>query len=128
MVPVLDRYESMILAVGLPVGLWAGFHMLQAWQDPILIVPAFGCGLILIGLLEVTKTPIAPIMSHGLYNTATVAIAITAALRSRAMPMSISWFPLSWTSGDVLLLGLAATWIALIVLPALFDVNAKKKK
>jgi len=116
---MLGRYGSKILAVALPVGLWAGYHMLQAYQNVALVVPAFLCGLILIGLLEVTKNPIACIMAHGAYNTATVIVA----LQANGIPLNVSWFPLTYGPGDILLVGLAAIWIALIVLPALLDRN-----
>ena len=113
------RYKSMLLAVVVPVGLWAGYHTLQAYTNWLLVIPAFLSGLILVALLEVTKSFIAPILAHGAYNTATVLLAFKAG----NVPVNVPWFPTSFTPPDLLLVGLAAMWIGFILLPVLFGRN-----
>jgi membrane protease YdiL (CAAX protease family) len=101
------------LAVALSVGFWAGFHALQAYKNVYYVVPAFVCGLILLFLLEHTKSLIAPIIAHGSYNT----LCILAQYSASNVPIEVPWFPTAVTSEDVLLFGLAAMWIAFILLP-----------
>ncbi|MEM2512737.1 MAG: CPBP family intramembrane glutamic endopeptidase [Candidatus Bathyarchaeia archaeon] len=103
------RYGDFI-AVVIPVGFWAGFHALQAYSNVLYVIPAFVCGLLLLWLLEKTKSIMAPIIAHGAYNTL---CAIPSAVSS---PNPI--FPLEFTSGDIMLIGLAAMWIAWIIIPA----------
>ena len=110
-----QRYKSLLLAVVLPVGFWAGFHALQAYQNLLYIIPAFICGLILLALLEKTKSIIAPIIAHGAYNS----LCIYFTYRGNPPPIETPWFPETLTSGDILLIGLAAMWIAFILLPPL---------
>ena len=106
-----NRYRSQLLAVGLAVGFWAGFHALQAYSNVYYVIPAFICGVILITLLEYTKSIIAPIIAHGSYNS------ICLFLTKRSIPVTVPWFPTRYTSEDLLLIGLAAMWIAFILLP-----------
>jgi membrane protease YdiL (CAAX protease family) len=110
-----DRYKSTVLAVAISVGFWAGFHALQAYKNVYYVIPAFMCGLILLFLLEVTKSVIAPIIAHGLYNTISILLSYTTA----NVPIDIPWFPTALTSEDILLIGLAAMWVAFIILPIL---------
>lgn len=110
-----NRYKSMVLAIAISVGFWAGFHALQAYKNVYYVIPAFICGVILIWLLETTKSIIAPIIAHGLYNT----ISIILSYMSRKIPMDVPWFPTVLTSEDLLLIGLAAMWTAFIILPIL---------
>ena len=112
---IKERYKSIALAIALAVGFWAGFHALQAYKNIYYIIPAFICGVILIILLETTKCIIAPIIAHGLYNTVSVLLTYL----NMGFPVEIPWFPTAWTSEDVLLVGLAAMWIAFILLPIL---------
>jgi membrane protease YdiL (CAAX protease family) len=110
-----NRYKSMVLAVAISVGFWAGFHALQAYKNVYYVIPAFFCGLILLYLLETTKSILAPIIAHGLYNT----ISILASYSSKTIPYDVPWFPTALTSEDMLLIGLAAMWTAFIILPIL---------
>lgn len=109
------RYKSLVLAVGLAVGFWAGFHALQAYSNVFYVIPAFACGLVLIALLEYTKSFIATILAHGAYNTITIILNYSPS----NMPITVPWFPTALTSEDLLLIGLAAMWTAFIILPIL---------
>jgi membrane protease YdiL (CAAX protease family) len=108
-----NRYKSTVLAVAISVGFWAGFHALQAYKDVYYVLPAFLCGLLLLFLLETTKSLIAPIIAHGSYNT----LCLLLSYSQRTIPAEVPWFPAALTSEDVLLIGLAAMWIAFILLP-----------
>jgi len=108
---VLKERYGKYLAVGLAVGFWAGFHALQAYPNVLYVIPAFICGIILIWLLESCKSVIAPILAHGFYNT--ISLYFTYVNMSPEIP----WFPTQLTNEDVLLVGLAAMWIAFTVLP-----------
>ena len=110
-----NRYKSMVLAVAISVGFWAGFHALQAYKNVYYIIPAFICGLILLFILEHTKSLLAPIIAHGAYNT----ICILTSYATTNVPINVPWFPTALTSEDVLLIGLAAMWTAFIMLPIL---------
>ena len=83
------------------------------------MIPAFISGLILVALLEFTKTFIAPILAHGAYNTA----AILLSFKPSDVPVNVPWFPVAYSPADLLLIGLAAIWIAFILLPILFSRN-----
>ena len=52
-----------------PVVLWAGFHAIQAYNNLWFLIPAFVDGLVLLALLEVTHSFLAPVLAHGAYNT-----------------------------------------------------------
>ncbi len=108
---VLKERYGRFLAVALAVGFWAGFHAIQAYQNILYIIPAFICGVILIWLLESTGSLIATIIAHGAYNTLSLYFTYV------KMPPEIPWFPTQITNEDVLLTGLAAMWIAFILLP-----------
>ncbi|MEM2592974.1 MAG: CPBP family intramembrane glutamic endopeptidase [Thermofilaceae archaeon] len=110
---IRDRYRSVAFAIAIAVGFWAGFHALQAYKNLYYIVPAFICGVILILLLEHTRCILAPIIAHGAYNT----VCVLLTYMQTAVPVEVPWFPTAWTSEDVLLMGLAAMWIAFILLP-----------
>lgn len=108
-----SRYGR-FLATVLAVGFWAGFHAIRAYSNILLIIPAFICGIILVCLLEYTKSLIAPIIAHGVYNS----ICFINTFKAGAlMPLELPWFPIVYTSEDILLVGLAAMWIAFIFLP-----------
>lgn len=79
------------------------------------IIPAFLCGLVLVALLEVTKSVLAPIIAHGAYNS----LCLYVSYSNNGIPIEIPRFPEALTSGDSLLIGLAAMWIAFIILPPL---------
>jgi membrane protease YdiL (CAAX protease family) len=107
----LKRRYGVPLAVAVSVGLWAAYHALQAYRSLIYILPAFVCGVLLVALLEYTRSLVAPVIAHGLYNTLVSAVGFA----SPGLP----WLPPSLTSEDLILAGLASLWTALILLPVL---------
>ena len=108
----LKRRYGLSVAI-LPIAFWAGFHALQAYSNVLYVIPAFLCGLLLVFLLEQTKSIIAPIIAHGAYNTICVASEYM-----RGKP-NLPIFPVEITGMDLILIGLAAMWIAWILLPPL---------
>jgi len=108
-----NHYRSTVLAVAVAVGFWAGFHALQAYKDVFYVIPAFACGIILIWLLETTRSIIAPVIAHGVYNS----ICILHDYVSQPPPVMVPFFPATWTPEDCLLMGLAAMIIAFTLLP-----------
>jgi len=108
-----NRYKSTVLAVAVSVGLWAAFHALQAYRNIFYVIPAFLCGLVLLWLLEKTRSILAPIIAHGIYNT----LCTLGSYTQTNMPL----FPTTLTSANVILIGLAAVWIGILLLPAVFN-------
>ena len=109
------RYKSMALAILIAVGFWAGFHAIQAYRNILNIIPAFICGLIMVWLLEYTHSFLAPLIAHGAYNTFTFIINSWPSL-AKTYPL----FPVGLTTDDLFIIGLAALWLAFILLPILF--------
>lgn len=111
------------LAILVPVGLWAAYHGIQAYANPLMIIPAFINGILLIGLLEVTKSFLAPIIAHGLYNSVILFMQYLSG-SSATLPL----IPATFEITDVLLVILAALWVVLVVLPILKRDKANKRK
>jgi hypothetical protein len=63
-----SRWYGVFLYVGFPVGFWALLHGIQAYSNPLLIVPAFINGVVLLVLLWRTKCILSCVLSHWLYN------------------------------------------------------------
>jgi membrane protease YdiL (CAAX protease family) len=60
---------GVLVYVGFPVGFWAALHGIQAYSNPVMIIPAFVNGIVLIILLWYTKSLLCVIGSHWLYNS-----------------------------------------------------------
>ena len=118
----LKARKYRVLAILVPVGLWAAYHGIQAYGNLWMIVPAFINGILLIGLLEATKSFLAPIIAHGLYNSAILFI------QYMGSSASLPWIPATFEYTDALLVILAVLWVALIILPILKRNKADKKK
>lgn len=103
------KIKGMYAAIIIPVGLWACYHAIQAYNNAWMIIPAFINGLILIGLLEFTKSFLAPILAHGIYNTVTIIATSTTA----GLPL----FPMQWSWTDGLLVVLVILWFVLVIVP-----------
>lgn len=108
-----------ILAVLVPVGLWAIYHGLQSYSNPLMVIPAFFNGLLLIGLLEYTKSFLAPIITHGIYNSVVIFLQYWSA------NINLPWFPTSLVYTDIVLFALAAVWIAFVLVPIVQRRNAQ---
>jgi hypothetical protein len=95
-----------------PIVLWAGFHAIQAYNNLWYLLPAFVDGLLLLALLELTKSFIAPVLAHGLYNSM---IVVTSYLRNTS---SQPLFPSALTASDGILFFLVFLWVVLgLILP-----------
>ena len=108
------RYGSRVLSIAISVGFWAGFHAIKAYANLYYVIPAAICGLLLIGLLELTKSIIPCIIAHATYNS----VCLLGSLSAQSFPTSMPWFPTALNSEDLLLMGLAAMWIGFIFLPS----------
>jgi membrane protease YdiL (CAAX protease family) len=106
-------YGAKVLAVIVPVGLWATYHGIQAYNNPVMIVSAFFNGLILMSLLWMTKSFLAPIIAHGLYNTVTILLNCVQGTSGVGTPM----FPSGWGTGDIFPIVLAIVWVFFILVP-----------
>jgi hypothetical protein len=78
-----------------------------------MIIPAFINGLLLIGLLWITKSFLAPIIAHGLYNTVTILIGYIQGSSGAGMPL----FPKTWGTGDIFPVLLVIIWIFFLLIP-----------
>ena len=94
-----------------PVVLWAGFHAIQAYNNLWYLIPAFVDGLVLLALLEVTHSFLAPVLAHGAYNT--ILIVTSYMVAAPALPL----FPPYASATDFLLIILSIAWVVFIIGP-----------
>jgi len=94
-----------------PVVLWAGFHAIQAYNNLWFLIPAFVDGLVLLALLEVTHSFLAPVLAHGAYNT--ILIVTSYMVAAPSLPI----FPPYASASDFLLIILCIAWVAFIIGP-----------
>ena len=73
-----------------------------------MIVPAFFNGLILMGLLWITKSFLAPIIAHGLYNTVTIMLNYIQG--TSGVGVGTPMIPTGWGTGDIFPIILAIVW------------------
>jgi hypothetical protein len=59
---------GVLIYVGFPVGFWALLHGVQAYSDPVMIIPAFVNGVLLIIYLWKTECILGCIFAHWIYN------------------------------------------------------------
>jgi hypothetical protein len=113
--------------VGFPVGFWAALHGLQAYNNPVMIIPAAMNGVILIVYLWRTKCLLGTIFAHFLYN---FGITIISYVNGTAnIPYGTPLFPdMSFNSSywstsafilDGLLLGIVIWGFIFFLLPSL---------
>jgi hypothetical protein len=57
-----------LIYVAFPVGFWAALHAIQAYSNPVMVIPAAMNGVILIVYLWRTKCLLGTIFAHFLYN------------------------------------------------------------
>jgi membrane protease YdiL (CAAX protease family) len=65
---------GVLFYVGMPVFFWALLHLILAYSDPVMVIPAFVNGILLIILLWKTHCILACIFAHWLYNASIVLI------------------------------------------------------
>lgn len=105
----------------LPVFLWAGYHAIQAYTNVWYLIPAFVDGLVLLALLETTKSFLAPILAHGAYNS--ILIVTSYYVQSPNLP----FFP-ALTSSDFLLIVLCVVWVAFVIGPVIMRARSGSKR
>ena len=69
------KFKNEILAICLPIGVWAALHAYQAYLGalmPVLVISAFVSRLVLFAVLKYTSSLENAILSHGLYNSLVV--------------------------------------------------------
>jgi hypothetical protein len=59
---------GVLVYVAFPVGFWAALHAVQAYSNPVMIIPAAMNGVILIVYLWKTRCILGTIFAHWLYN------------------------------------------------------------
>jgi membrane protease YdiL (CAAX protease family) len=107
----IGRAGGLLISI-VPVALWAGFHAIQAYNNLWYLLPAFADGLMLLALLELTKSFLAPVIAHGIYNSTV----ILSSYVSGKSPLPL--FPASLTASDFFLLVLTFVWVLLgVVIP-----------
>lgn len=94
-----EKYHDWIkgTAIVIPIGFWAVLHAYVAYVGkimPILVISAFTGGLIIFGVLWQTRSLIAAILVHGLYNivvlvAASVGLGLTVAQPIFLLPMTL---------------------------------------
>jgi membrane protease YdiL (CAAX protease family) len=109
----IKKRWSMTAAILVAVGLWAAFHAIQSYSNGLYIIPAFLNGLVMIGLLEYTKSFLTTVISHGGYNSVTVIIQYASG--TSELPL----LPQQVAPVDMLVIVLTVVWIAFLVLPVL---------
>lgn len=113
--------------VGFPVGFWAALHGIQAYSNPVMVIPAAMNGVILIVYLWKTRCILGAVFSHFLYN---FGITIISYVNGTAnIPYGTPLFPdLSFNSTywstsafvlDGLLLGIVVWGFMFFLLPSL---------
>ncbi len=105
-----------------PVVLWAGFHAIQAYNNIWYLIPAFVDGLVLLALLETTKSFLTPILAHGAYNTILIVTSYMTA------PPALPLFPPAVSATDFLLIILCIAWVALIIGPVIQRARSSSSK
>jgi hypothetical protein len=66
--------KGVLIYVGFPVGFWAALHGIQAYSDPIMIIPAAINGVLLTIYLWKTRCVLGCIFAHWMYNAGIVLV------------------------------------------------------
>jgi len=112
MLTELERRYGIYVAM-IPIGLWAGYHMLQSYPNALMVIPAFICGVILLMLLRHTKSILTVIFAHGTYNSLCI---LSDYARS---PVNLPLLPTQLTTNDILLITLVGCCFTFFFLPPL---------
>jgi membrane protease YdiL (CAAX protease family) len=107
----IKKRWSMTAAILVAVGLWAAFHAIQSYSNWLYIIPAFLNGLVMIGVLEYTKSFLTTVIAHGGYNSVTVIMQYASGTNS--LPL----LPAQLTPVDFLVVILIIIWAAFLILP-----------
>lgn len=101
---------AVFIYVGAPVGFWAGLHAIQAYQNPIMVLPAFVNGIVLTIYLWKTQCILGAVFCHYVYNLGITTIAYingSSGLNPSLplLPLSISNLPLFVICALLILIG-----------------------
>jgi membrane protease YdiL (CAAX protease family) len=115
-----DRWYGVFIYVGVPVFFWSILHGIMAYQNLIMILPAFINGVVLIILLIRTKSVLCAVLSHWLYNSGILLIQFLNG--SANVPAGTGLLPnfASITVADIAILMVFIMSIAFFLLPVLF--------
>jgi hypothetical protein len=117
---------GVIIYVGFPIGFWSALHGILAYSDPLMIVPAFINGVVLIIYLWKTKCVLGCIFAHFLYNGALTILTVING--TAGIPLGTPLFPQFWTAAywsnsgyiyDGLLTAIIIAALLLFLLPSL---------
>jgi hypothetical protein len=124
---------GVLVYVGFPVGFWAMLHGIQAYNNPVMIIPAFVNGVVLIVYLWKTRCILGCIFAHWIYNSA---ILLLTYLNGTAnVPSGTPFFPAFSNPGyftnsgyiyDGLLLAIVVGSFLFFLLPSLTREKSKK--
>ena len=126
---------GVLVYVGFPVGFWACLHAVQAYADPVMILPAFVNGIVLIILLYKTQCFLACVFSHWIFNSGIVFLTYLNGTADIAAgtPLLPNIFDRSYyaNSGfifDGLVLTLLIMSVLLFLLPSLTNMREKRSR
>lgn len=113
------HWYGVFIYVGFPVGFWALLHGVQAYNDPLMILPAFINGIVLIIVLWKTKSILTCIFSHFLFNAGVTALTFLQGTAS--IPAGTPLFPSlsNLTVADIAIFVLLIASLLFFLLPSL---------
>lgn len=122
---------GVLVYVGFPVGFWAALHGIQAYDNPIMILPAFVNGVVLIIYLWKTQCVLGCIFAHWIYNSGVTLLTYLNGLVSIPSgtplfpnPFNPAYYSNSGFIHDFLLMGLFVGVTLFFLVPSL--TNKKK--
>lgn len=126
--------KGVLIYVGFPVGFWAALHGIQAYTDPVMIIPAAVNGVLLTVYLWKTHCIFGCIFSHWLYNSEITFV--TFLNGSAGVPSGTPFFPnlldpAYWSNSGFILDGLLVAIVIwgffFFLLPSLRKDDSKKR-
>jgi len=125
---------GILIYVGVPVGFWAALHGIEAYSNPVMILPAAVNGVVLIVYLWKYRCILGCIFAHFIYNTLITALSYfngTANVQA-GLPLFPDFFSRSYysNSGFIYDYAVIAIWffgVFLFLLPSLTKQKANKK-
>lgn len=117
---------GVLVYVGFPVGFWAALHGIQAYENPVMILPAFVNGVVMIIYLWKSQCILGAIFAHFVYNSGIVVLTyingsvnIPVGTAFLPNPFDRAYYSNSGFIQDALLIGLFIGVTLLFLLPSL---------